>query len=625
VLGPLLAWSIRFTTDFAPDVLACCRQWHAGRASRAGFRGQVTAAQARQLLASRATRRQPLPGRNGKVNILALAKELGCSRHVLMDLASEVGHAAATAGVTPWACYPLPVTRRLDSEPWIPGIATHPRSPGSLDELARLLQTACYVIIAFLSGMRDSEVKHLRRRCLAVSRDADGRPYRWRITSVAFKGERDAARTAIWVVGQPVALAVKVLEKLQPAGAGLLFAQLPYGTGAGPSRRSPNQVPKTATTSRQLNKLAAWISGYCRQHGRADGIPAVNGQPFRLQTRQFRRTLAWFIARQPGGVIAGAIQYRHLSIQMFQGYAGTSDSGFRAEVEAEQALARGEHLLAMIHKQDHECLTGPAASQAAQRLAGFGQRARFRGIAITDNRQLGRLMQRADPAVYPGTYATCVYNPGKALFRQQHDTRDNPPPNAGQLPAPGVPQHGADHRQQDRSQPGSRRDHPAARQPAAVAAAAAGPARRPPGLDRHVPRPVSGPPPARDPHQGRGPHRAGPAPSRCGNLWTAASRAPAGTPPGPGQHHVPPQLPRHRRRPRPPGGRERRHTPPPPSRYDQAQQANARLRQDNRQLRDQLELAAVIQRITLENQRLRQQAEAAAKVTRIGDPPRGRR
>lgn len=31
---------------------------------------------------------------------------------------------------------------------------------------------------------------------------------------------------------------------------------------------------------------------------------------------------------------------------MFEGYAGTSDSGFRAEVEAEQALARGEHLLA---------------------------------------------------------------------------------------------------------------------------------------------------------------------------------------------------------------------------------------------------------------------------------------
>ncbi len=432
VLGPLLAWSMRFTTEFAPDVLACCRQWRADRANRAGFRGQVTAAQARQLLADRAARRQPLPGRNGKVNILALAKTLGCSRHVLMDLASEVDQAAAAAGVTPWACYPLPVTGRLDGEPWISGIATHHFSPGSLDQLARLLQAACYVIIAFLSGMRDSEVKHLRRECLAVSRDADRRPYRWKITSVAFKGERDpAGTTTTWVVGQPVAQAIKVLEKLQPAGTDLLFAQLPYGPGAGPARHSPNQVPKTMTTSRQLNELAAWIGGYCREHGRADVIPAVNGQPFRLQTRQFRRTLAWFIARQPGGVIAGAIQYRHLSIQMFEGYAGTSDSGFRAEVEAEQALARGEHLLAMIDKHDHEYLTGPAASQAAQRLAGFGQRARFRGIAITDNRQLARLMQRDDPAVYPGTYATCIYNPDKALCRQQHDIRGTRRPSLG--------------------------------------------------------------------------------------------------------------------------------------------------------------------------------------------------
>ncbi|MGH3274727.1 MAG: hypothetical protein ACRDNZ_10480, partial [Streptosporangiaceae bacterium] len=110
VLGPLLAWSIRFTTDFAPDVLACCRQWHADRASRAGFRGPVTAAQARQLLASRAAHGQALPGRNGKVNILALARELGCSRKVLAGLASEIDKAAADAGITPWTCYQLPVT-----------------------------------------------------------------------------------------------------------------------------------------------------------------------------------------------------------------------------------------------------------------------------------------------------------------------------------------------------------------------------------------------------------------------------------------------------------------------------------------------------------------------------------
>jgi hypothetical protein len=63
---------------------------------------------------------------------------------------------------------------------------------------------------------------------------------------------------------------------------------------------------------------------------------------------------------------------------------------------------------------------------------------------------------------------------------------------------------------------------------------------------------------------------------------------------------------------------DRRQAPLPPSRYDQLQETSARLRQDNRQLREQLELAAaVIQRITLENQRLREQLEAANKVTAI--------
>jgi hypothetical protein len=52
-------------------------------------------------------------------------------------------------------------------------------------------------------------------------------------------------------------------------------------------------------------------------------------------------------------VIAGAIQYRHQRVQMFEGYAGTSRPGFRAEVEAEQALERGERLLAMIEGHEH--------------------------------------------------------------------------------------------------------------------------------------------------------------------------------------------------------------------------------------------------------------------------------
>lgn len=108
---------------------------------------------------------------------------------------------------------------------------------------------------------------------------------------------------------------------------------------------------------------------------------------------------------------------------MFEGYAGTSESGFRDEVESEQALARGEHLLAMIDHHEHTNLAGPAAEEAARRLDEFGDHARFQGRVVTDQRRLDRLMKREDPAIYPGTYVTCVHKHATALCQQRHDSR----------------------------------------------------------------------------------------------------------------------------------------------------------------------------------------------------------
>ncbi|MCX4649554.1 hypothetical protein ACWGDS_48475 [Streptomyces sp. NPDC055059] len=99
---------------------------------------------------------------------------------------------------------------------------------------------------------------------------------------------------------------------------------------------------------------------------------------------------------------------------MFEDYAGTSDSGFRAKVEAEQALERGEHLLALPTHHQHD-LRGPAADEAAVRLTEFRQRADFAGAVVTDPHRLRRVLGRHDPKVYPGTYVTCVFNPDKAL------------------------------------------------------------------------------------------------------------------------------------------------------------------------------------------------------------------
>ncbi|MEU6654025.1 hypothetical protein ABZ904_32475 [Streptomyces sp. NPDC046900] len=79
-------------------------------------------------------------------------------------------------------------------------------------------------------------------------------------------------------------------------------------------------VLANSTTNTNLNSFITWVNQYCAENHRADAIPDIDGRPWRLMTSQFRRTLAWFIARRPGGTIAGALQYRHQSIQMFEGH-----------------------------------------------------------------------------------------------------------------------------------------------------------------------------------------------------------------------------------------------------------------------------------------------------------------
>ena len=410
VIGPLIAWALRFTDDFAPDILKAAAeglQLHAARLAAPGRALRPGALE--ELLAGCERDHRPLPGFNGKPNATFLARKLGCYPSTLRR-SQLLAAAAARTGVDTGTYLDTRPAFLLDGRPWLERIAYSTRGHDSLGTLARMLQTACYILIAYLTGMRDSEIKHLTRGCVATGRDSTGSVYRWKITGLAFKGETTTRGVpATWVAGHPAARAVTVLEHLQPPGQSLLFARLPYREGTRPG--SSAAVLTTAATQNALADFTAWVNTYCASTGRTGTIPGT-GTSGPLTTRQFRRTLAWHIARLPGGVIAGALQYRHHAIQMFESYAGTSASGFRAEVEAEQAITRGEHLLAMTDHHQHHQLTGPAAAEAAARLKAF---AGFAGQVTTDPRRIARLMASHDPAIYPGEYVTCIYSHPRAL------------------------------------------------------------------------------------------------------------------------------------------------------------------------------------------------------------------
>nr|AGS49717.1 hypothetical protein [uncultured bacterium esnapd14] len=71
---------------------------------------------------------------------------------------------------------------------------------------------------------------------------------------------------------------------------------------------TPMQAHRAATnqhTNDDLDTLAGWVNTYAGPNS-PDRIPEVNGPTWPLRTRQFRRTLAWFIASRPGGSIVSA-------------------------------------------------------------------------------------------------------------------------------------------------------------------------------------------------------------------------------------------------------------------------------------------------------------------------------
>lgn len=432
VMGPLLVWALRFVHDFSDNIFAGLAEWTALHTRRhcqtssdgRGARDRLTVLLDRYRAADR-----PLPGGTSGPRGLSmrhLAREIGCSQRSVLEPGARqlVDATADIVGVADdaylWTAFDAP----LDDRPWQDSVAAT-----EVQNLVRLLHAAAYIVIAYLSGMRDSEVKHLRRGCLSRETDSTGRISRCRVTSQTFKGEGSPwGVEATWIVGAPVAKAIEVLERLQGPRQKRLFAIPPTSRHFHRTNRRAKTVTSTNT---DLRYFIQWINTYCAARGRLDGIPLVSGRQWILRTSQFRRTLAWFIARRPGGTIAGAIQYRHLSIQMFEGYAGTSRSGFRAEAQQEQALARGERLAAMVDGHEHQRLHGPAAAETAARLEKFGDRIRFLG-KTPDEAQLRKLMKRSDPRIYPGTFVTCSDNPDRRLCRPPADRAQAPALNSCQ-------------------------------------------------------------------------------------------------------------------------------------------------------------------------------------------------
>ena len=185
--------------------------------------------------------------------------------------------------------------------------------------------------------------------------------------------------------------------------------------------RSATKSHISAEIVRQLNAYRDHLNALFGSDEQPVIPPGPSGEPWRITTRQFRRTIAWHIANRPFGTIAGMIQYKHASVAAFEGYAGSSASGFRAEVEAQRRLGQLDDVLVYFDERRAGAPpTGPAGPRDRPRSRCRGRRARSACPAmLADRARLRTLLASLARTLHVGVLADCFFDPATALCLKQ--------------------------------------------------------------------------------------------------------------------------------------------------------------------------------------------------------------
>ncbi|MFE5540982.1 hypothetical protein ACFQ78_35320 [Streptomyces sp. NPDC056519] len=281
----------------------------------------------------------PVPNRHNAGYPTSLAKiytaaRAGCpAEQVVSPLATPAWqHLQPYVRDNPGTC-PLhtPVNGRIDGKPRTEFIDfTETR------QLMRHLGTACFIGLAYLTGMRPAEVLGSQRGCRPEPLSG-----RLLIYDRVFKNANDQdgnhhsagqQREVPWAAIPPVVRAIRLLENITKYGE-LLFdaAAHSFHDPAPPASSIGNDYLGNC-----IEAFATWSSALDRSLDREhEAIPDDPHGPIGLA--RFRRTLAWLSARGPGGLVALAIQYGHLRTTISGGYAAAGRDGIHELLDIETA------------------------------------------------------------------------------------------------------------------------------------------------------------------------------------------------------------------------------------------------------------------------------------------------
>jgi integrase len=237
-----------------------------------------------------------------------------------------------------------------------------------------LLRTACYIVIAMFSGVRDSELLSLGAGCIAHFTTKDGIEARWMHGMIYKTGHRPKK----WLVPPIVETAVLVMERLSAPLRATLAAEEQYllsvgildGEGVKRLHKVQHQKdklflvadPKRSNRVSVMSHARYLLVAFCIH----SDIIGNNGAPWPLAPHQFRRAFAYYYAKsEMGDLLYLQEHFGHHSLDMTLLYSDRGIDDYEADTELLEMIAEAKQ------ERQVEILTGVLDSDTP--LAAGGQ------------------------------------------------------------------------------------------------------------------------------------------------------------------------------------------------------------------------------------------------------------
>jgi hypothetical protein len=336
-------------------------------------------------------------GSRGEVNRTLLTRLVGIHpnciqpRHRIYkpDIEALISHATQSQLTTAFGGVLIPTTMSPAGEPWASEIGS-----GEAEYLISVLRAACYVIIAALTGMRDSEIQSLERNSIC---ERDGIPA---LRSTQFKGIHNmAGMQRTWWAPAPAIKAAQVLADLS-LHPKFLFAFRANGkfSDYAPNRDIPRLLGFLSADPDARPGRGAEL-GHERRMLVASFDRLGQGKPVvEINQRSLRQSFSIWAARHPEAELGLGIQLGHASLRQTFGYATDRTEAAVRLIDDKRGAA--------LQERARDLLAGPLAGPAGHEFGALAQ--------VLSNEEHESLVKAVGERLYIGLANDCVRNDARA-------------------------------------------------------------------------------------------------------------------------------------------------------------------------------------------------------------------